>query len=84
MIDVREPAEYAGGHVPGARLLPLAELRGDPRAKLTRDRLLFVCAKGMRSLTAAKLAEEIGLTEVYSLDGGTQAWASEGLPIEHP
>jgi rhodanese-related sulfurtransferase/transcriptional regulator with XRE-family HTH domain len=84
IVDVREPDEWRTGHVPGARLVPLGELRADPRAKLPRDRVLFVCATGARSLTAASLAERAGLTEVYSLDGGTLAWARAGLPLEAP
>lgn len=83
LIDVREPREWNSGHLPGARLLPLDKLRLNPAAELPRDRpLLFVCAKGGRSQTAAALAETLGLTEVYSLDGGTEAWASLGLPLE--
>jgi len=46
--------------------------------------VLLVCARGMRSQTAAQVAEGIGLTEIYSLDGGTMAWAGAGLPIEAP
>jgi transcriptional regulator with XRE-family HTH domain len=46
--------------------------------------VLFVCASGGRSLTAARLAESHGLAEVYSLDGGTSGWAREQLPIVIP
>lgn len=84
VIDVRGPEEWASGHIPGARLLPLADLRDDPKKGLPRDRVLFVCARGSRSESAAKLAEQIGLKEVWSLDGGTLAWASAGLPIDTP
>ena len=84
LVDVREPSEFARGHLPGARSVPLAELRGAPeRARLGR-RVLFVCASGGRSLAASKLAEALGIDEVYNLDGGTTAWAGEGLPIEVP
>jgi rhodanese-related sulfurtransferase/transcriptional regulator with XRE-family HTH domain len=84
LVDVREPREWASGHLPGARLVPLDTLRGDPRAALPRDKVLFVCAKGGRSLTAAKVAEQQGFTEVYSLEGGTEGWAAAGLPLELP
>jgi rhodanese-related sulfurtransferase/transcriptional regulator with XRE-family HTH domain len=84
LIDVRNPNEWANGHLPGARHVPLDQLRIEPRKLLTRDNVLFVCAMGGRSQQAARIAEELGLTQVYSLDGGQDAWASLGLPIEVP
>jgi rhodanese-related sulfurtransferase/transcriptional regulator with XRE-family HTH domain len=84
VIDVREPDEFASGHLPGARNVPLADLKASPGKHLTRDGVLLVCARGMRSQTAAKIAEENGLREVAQLDGGTQAWLGAGLPIERP
>lgn len=77
VVDVREPHEWATGHVPGARLVPLGQLDG---ADLGR-RVLFICEKGGRS---AKAAERVKVDEVYSLDGGTAAWRAAGLPIEMP
>jgi rhodanese-related sulfurtransferase len=84
VIDVREPNEWASGHIPGARHVPLGTLRADPKTALPRDNVVFVCAKGGRSATAAEIAEKHGLTEVYSLDGGTEAWRAARLPIRHP
>lgn len=85
LIDVREPREWATGHLPGARHLPLDVLRLNPSEKLSSNRpVIFVCAKGGRSQTAAGLADQLGLAQVYSLDGGTEEWAKLGLPIEVP
>ncbi|MBM4781486.1 MAG: helix-turn-helix domain-containing protein [Archangiaceae bacterium] len=84
LIDVREPSEWARGHLPGARLVPLGTLRTDPKSALPKDNVLFVCAKGGRSQQAGRVAEELGLTQVYSLDGGTEEWARLGLPIDVP
>jgi rhodanese-related sulfurtransferase len=81
VIDVRNPDEWAGGHLPNARLIPLAELRANPSAHLTRDNIVFVCAAGVRSQTAARLALGFGLTKVYSMSGGTQGWVRAGLPL---
>jgi rhodanese-related sulfurtransferase len=82
MIDVRELAEWDAGHVPGARLVPLAQLRADPEAALVRGRaMVFICAKGVRSLAAAKLAERFGFDRLYNLDGGTKSWSAAGLPL---
>jgi rhodanese-related sulfurtransferase/transcriptional regulator with XRE-family HTH domain len=84
IVDVREPNEWATGHVPGARLVPLGQLRADPDAAKLGAKVLFVCASGGRSLTAAKLADARGIAEVISLDGGTSGWRAEGLPIVVP
>ncbi|WP_437821329.1 rhodanese-like domain-containing protein [Sorangium sp. So ce1078] len=83
VVDVREPREWSFGHVPKARLVPLDQLRADPQRALPRDRVVFVCAKGVRSLTAAKLAERLGFNQLYNLDGGTTGWVKAGLPLEH-
>ena len=81
VVDVRDPSEWADGHMPGARLVPLEQLRAAPKAALPRDGVLFVCAAGMRSQTAARLAAAQGLTRVYSMNGGTRGWAKAGLPL---
>ena len=84
IIDVRDAAEWASGHIPGARLVELATLRENPRrAKLPRAGILFVCAGGVRSQTAGRLAIELGITLVYSLTGGTQSWMKAGLPLSN-
>jgi rhodanese-related sulfurtransferase/transcriptional regulator with XRE-family HTH domain len=84
VVDVREPHEWATGHLPGARLLPLGQLRSDPEAAHLGPKVLFVCERGGRSQQAAQLAESRGVPEVHSLDGGTLAWREAGLPIEQP
>ena len=82
LIDVRDPGEWANGHIDGARSIPLEQLRADPDRELTPNAtLIFICAKGSRSLTAAKLAERLGYETVYNVEGGTAAWARAGLPL---
>jgi rhodanese-related sulfurtransferase len=81
VIDVREPSEWIGGHIPGARHVPLAQFRANPGSALPRDGVLFICAAGVRSQTAARVAEGLGFKRVYNLSGGTRSWASAGLPI---
>ena len=83
VIDVREPHEWVDGHVPGSRLVPLASFRQNPKATLVRDGVIFVCAAGMRSETAARVAAQSGLKEVYNLTGGTRGWVKAGLALEH-
>lgn len=84
VVDVREPHEWATGHVPGARLIPLGQLRADFAGADIGKRVLFVCEKGGRSQQAAQLAEQNGAAEVYSLEGGTSGWRTAGLPITEP
>jgi rhodanese-related sulfurtransferase len=81
IIDVREPSEWSDGHLPNARLVPLGELRAAPKASLPKDGVLFVCAAGQRSETAARLAVACGLKNVYNLRGGTRGWVKAGLPV---
>lgn len=84
VVDVREPHEFASGHIEGARSLPLTQLVADPRGALGQDRVLLVCARGVRNQTAARAAIEAGLAEVYQLAGGLQAWVADGLPVAQP
>ena len=82
VIDVREPNEYAEGHIPGVTLVPLNSLLARPREYLTRDNILFVCALGQRSAVACEMAAAVGFEKLYNLEGGTTAWSKAGLPIE--
>ena len=82
MIDAREPHEHAEGHVPGSlRIQHMAILlQAD---KLAKDRpILFICKSGQRSAVAAEFAASLGLTELYNVEGGHQAWAAAGYPME--
>lgn len=82
LVDVRDEREWVAGHVPGSRNIPLETLRADPDAFLSKDRaIVFICQRGVRSLTAAKLAERLGYPKVYNLDGGTAAWIKAGMSV---
>ena len=81
VIDVRKPHEWAAGHIDRSRLVPLAELRSSPRASISSDNVIFICAAGVRSETAARLAVGLGLKTVYNVSGGTRAWSRAGLPL---
>lgn len=80
IIDVREPEEFAGGHLPGAVNIPLADLTLIP--ELNASPLVVVCASGGRSARAAVMLEEAGHLEVANLLGGTHGWMQEGRPVE--
>lgn len=81
VIDVRELFEWDTGHIQEARHVPLAVFRNNPAAALRKKAVIFVCAAGVRSDTAARLALGAGLPEAYNLTGGMKAWIAAGLPI---
>ncbi len=81
-IDVREPAEWQGGHIPSATLVPLNQLLVSPRQYLSGDSVVFYCAQGIRSAVACEVAAAVGLTDIYNLEGGFQDWVSRGFPID--
>lgn len=80
VLDVRRRDEFAGGHVPGARLIPLPEL-GARLDEVPRDRqIVCVCRSGSRSGSAAKLLTRQGFY-AENLRGGMLAWTRAGLPV---
>ena len=81
VVDIRNTQEWCDGHIPGARLVPLDDLRADPDKTLPRSNIVFVCGQGLLSLTAAKLADRLGISKVYSLDGGISNWTRAGLQL---
>ncbi len=95
LIDIREPAEFQRGHLPGAILSPRGllefEIHGlvertatDPGvAPADRDIVLY-CGTGGRSALAAETLTNMGYRNVVSMDGGIVAWAAARLPINVP
>jgi len=82
VLDVREPDEWATGHVPGATLIPLGTLSGR-FGELPREReLVVICRTGNRSAQARDLLLAAGFPAVTSVAGGIGAWAAAGLAIE--
>ena len=80
LIDVRTPEEYAAGHLFGAMNIPLSEFQTNLAAWLPRlpreVPLIVYCKGGARSLQAATILVEAGLTNVLDLTGGITAWNS--------
>ena len=82
LLDVREPEEYAYGHVPGAVNLPQAEL-STRLAEVPRDRPVFViCESGMRSLRSTQYLRQMGYDHVTNVRGGTAAWRKSGQRVD--
>ena len=80
LVDVRQPAEYERGHIPGAVLVPLAELPGRS-GELSPDLPVVVyCAVGGRSRAAARFLAGRGFSRVINLAGGIKAYRGATLP----
>lgn len=81
VLDVREPAEFAEGHVAQSRNIPAAEL--DRRiAELPANKpVVVVCASGSRAARAAAALRRAGRADVFCLDGGVSGWRQAGLPV---
>jgi rhodanese-related sulfurtransferase len=83
MVDVREPGEYARGHIPGSENVALSRFDLAPLSLGEGQAVVFFCASGNRtSMNAARLAAKAGGAEAYVLQGGISAWGRAGLPVE--
>ena len=84
LIDVRTPEEYAGGHIPGARSIPLDQLPAhmDELAAYKDKDLYLVCERGGRSLAATQSLARAGFVHPINVEGGTSAWRQAGYPVE--
>ena len=79
IVDVREPREFARGHIPNARLIPLPKLIKE-KPDLPQDgKVVFVCRGGRRSTRAAHLMQHLGQANAYALEGGMLAWETAHL-----
>ncbi|CAG7607036.1 rhodanese-like domain-containing protein [Actinacidiphila bryophytorum] len=82
LLDVREAAEWATGHAPGAVHAPLSGLvagAGLPAAARGRP-LAVICRSGQRSQQAAKLLAQQG-ADAVNVEGGMNAWTTAGYPV---
>ncbi|MCE0459496.1 rhodanese-like domain-containing protein (plasmid) [Curtobacterium sp. C1] len=82
VLDVREPDEYAAGHVPGARNVPLATVREHVDALRDAGPVHVICQSGRRSAQATEALQSAGVDAV-NVAGGTSAWVAAGKPVEH-
>ena len=84
VIDVRNPDEYANGHLPGATLIPVNSVFQRKDELPAGKKIIFVCAVGQRSALAAEMAAAAGLPadRLYNLEGGTDGWRKAGEPVE--
>ena len=77
LLDVREPDEYAAGHIPGSVNLPLSVIAAAPKRVPKKDTPLFVyCLSGNRSSSAVGALKSMGYTNVTNI-GGIRSWRGE-------
>lgn len=82
VLDVREPSEFAAGHVLNAQLIPLGALK-ERMGELEKYRdqpMVVVCRSGNRSGTACAMLSKAGYTQAYNMAGGMTAWQNSKLP----
>ena len=93
VIDVREPAEFETGHIPGAINIPRGVLEfqvdahpavahvSDPALSHKDCPIVVVCRTGGRAAMSAVNLQRLGFGQVRSIDGGVIAWGEAGLPL---
>jgi len=83
VLDVRDGAEFADGHIADATHIPLAELAGRlPELKKYKNKTILIhCQRGMRSAKACTILRKAEFTDVHNLDGGINAWLAAKLPV---
>jgi rhodanese-related sulfurtransferase len=83
IVDVRDTAEFAAGHIRDSKNIPLDELpkRIGELDKFKSKNVIVLCQSGVRSSKAVTQLKKAGFNEVVSLNGGLAAWMAQGLPI---
>lgn len=83
VLDVREENEFAAGHIPAAKNIPLAKLieRAGEIRKYQQKPIVVNCQAGVRSGNACGQLQKAGFTNVSSLKGGLNAWNDAKLPV---
>ena len=81
VLDVREPSEFAAGHIAGATLIPLGEL-ANRTSEVPHDKtVVVVCHSGNRSAQGRDMLRQAGFTNATSMAGGLTDWVAAGLPL---
>jgi rhodanese-related sulfurtransferase len=80
LVDVREPHEFAAGHIPGAVSVPLSTF--DVEALPDAERIVFSCNSGVRSVRAIEFARASGRDIHEHYKGGFKDWLQAGEPVE--
>lgn len=86
ILDVREPAEFSAGHLPGAINIPrgVLEFKIDAQPEFQGKQqasIVVYCQTGGRSALATHVLNQLGYEQAVSMAGGFKAWAESGLPL---
>jgi rhodanese-related sulfurtransferase len=83
ILDVRSSQEFGGGHLKGAKLIPVSELSGrmSEVEKFKDKPVLVYCHAGTRSAMAAQILKKAGFLKVHNLRGGISAWIGNGNKV---
>lgn len=82
LLDVRTQEEWDESHVPGAVFIPLAELPNRVDEVPDDVEVVVMCRSGNRSQTGRDILLDAGFNNVYSMDGGINAWIDAGFGVE--
>ena len=82
LVDVRKPVEFGIGHIPGAKNIPLDEIKDRLDEFRNDNGVLIYCINGARTRQAEPLLFSNGIDNVYHLEGAFHGWIKEQLPIE--
>lgn len=81
VVDVRQPAEYRAGHIPGAKLIPLDTLSCRMKELPQNREIVCVCASGNRSGSAARMLVRAGF-DAFNMKGGMLSWRRASFPVK--
>ena len=84
LLDVREPIEWDLGHVPGAILISLGDLRERLHEVPREPRVAVICEAGVRSSSAASILQAAGFVDVVNVSEGTAGFRNAGIPLQIP
>lgn len=89
ILDVREPAEFAAGCLPGAINIPRGilefKISGHPDFQTKQDaKIIVYCQSGGRSALATEALNKLGYSHAVSMAGGFKAWSESDLPVTTP